>query len=38
MSYMFQGNALFDSMNVYDNIAFPYARRRTSAALKSGAG
>ncbi len=23
MSYMFQGNALFDSMNVYDNIALP---------------
>jgi phospholipid/cholesterol/gamma-HCH transport system ATP-binding protein len=23
MGYMFQGNALFDSMNVFDNIAFP---------------
>jgi phospholipid/cholesterol/gamma-HCH transport system ATP-binding protein len=23
MSYMFQGNALFDSLNVYDNIALP---------------
>ncbi|HAR50057.1 MAG TPA: ABC transporter ATP-binding protein, partial [Smithella sp.] len=23
ISYMFQGNALFDSLNIYDNIALP---------------
>ncbi|MFZ1985979.1 MAG: ABC transporter ATP-binding protein [Desulfatitalea sp.] len=27
-SYMFQGTALFDSMNVYDNIALPLKERR----------
>jgi len=27
MSYMFQNNALFDSLNIYDNIAFPLAQK-----------
>ncbi len=33
MSYMFQSNALFDSMNVFDNVAFPL-RQTTSLSEK----
>ena len=29
VSYLFQGGALFDSMNVFDNVAFPLREHRT---------
>lgn len=33
LSYMFQWGALFDSMNVYDNIAFPLREQKTDERL-----
>jgi phospholipid/cholesterol/gamma-HCH transport system ATP-binding protein len=39
-SYMFQGNALFDSMNIFDNIALPLRERHSlsEAEIKSRVG
>lgn len=34
VSYMFQSNALFDSMNVFDNVALPLRERRKTPEAK----
>lgn len=34
VSYMFQSNALFDSMNVFDNVALPLRERRKTSEAK----